>query len=88
MTMNLLAIEFIEEEGRVNIGIISSNWLTPGKQETFWSPYKKQHQYEQSLKKGETPSNGWTLHKIKSILFTQKGKESININNKNYLFKK
>lgn len=71
----LLGIQFIEEEGRNNIAIISSNWITPGKREAFWPPYKKQYQYEQSLKKGETPSNGWTLHKIEKILFTRKGKQ-------------
>lgn len=74
MPTNLLGVQF-EEQGRAVICIISSNWLTPKKQQTLWPPYKKQYQYEQSLKKGETPSSGWTLHKIEKVLFTQKSKK-------------
>lgn len=75
MAAHLLGIQFVEEDGRVNIGIISSNWMMSSKQETFWPPYKKQYQYEQSLKRGETPDNNWTLHKVEKILFTRKGKK-------------
>jgi len=76
-TNNLLGIQFIEKNGSNNniIGIISSNWLTPKKQQTFWPPYKKQHQYEQSLKKAETPNNKWTLYNVQKVLFVQKGKK-------------
>jgi len=76
MTTNLLGVQFVEENGAINIAIISSNWLTPKKGESFWPPYKKQYQYEQSLKKNETPNTEtWTLHKIQKVLFTEKGKD-------------
>ncbi|XP_067204586.1 uncharacterized protein [Linepithema humile] len=73
MTTNLLGIQFVEEDGKTNnIAIISSKWLTPKKQQTFWPPYKKQYQYEQSLKKGETPTDKWTLYDIQKVLFVEK----------------
>ncbi|XP_025266088.1 uncharacterized protein LOC112638474 [Camponotus floridanus] len=73
MTTNLLRVQFVEENGAINIAIISSNWLIPKKRESFWPPYKKQYQYEQSLKKNETPNiETWTLHKIQKVLFTEK----------------
>lgn len=75
MTTHILGIQFAEEDGRNNIALISSNWLTPKKQHTFWPPYKKQYKYEQSLKKGETPTHKWTLYKIKQVLFVRKGKK-------------
>ncbi|KAM0734096.1 hypothetical protein ACS0PU_012461 [Formica fusca] len=76
MTTNLFGIQFIEENGRNNnIAIISSNWLTPKKQQTFWPPYKKQHQYEQSLKKDEIPTDKWTLYNITKVLFVEKAKK-------------
>lgn len=54
----------------------SSNWLTSKKGKSFWFPYKKQYQYEQSLKKNETPNTDtWTLHKIQKVLFTEKSED-------------
>ncbi|XP_011685797.1 PREDICTED: uncharacterized protein LOC105448755 [Wasmannia auropunctata] len=72
MTTSLLGVQFIEEKGDINIAIISSNWLTPKKKHGFWPPYKKQYQYEQSLKKGEIPTDEWIFYDIQKILFTEK----------------
>lgn len=75
MTTNLLGVQFLEENGKRNIAIISNKWLTPMRQQAYWPPYKKQHQYEQSLKKGEQPTDEWTLYNIDKTLFVRQGKK-------------
>lgn len=38
MITNLLGVQFVEENGAINIAIISNNWLSPKKEESFWPP--------------------------------------------------
>lgn len=71
---HILGVQFIED-GK-NIALISSSWLIPRKTEAYWPPYKSQYKYEQSLKKGEIPTNEWSLYKI-DILFNSKSKNKI-----------
>ncbi|RLU23883.1 hypothetical protein DMN91_004091 [Ooceraea biroi] len=45
--MSFTGIEFTDDSGG-GVALVSSQWLTPRKQEVFWPPYKFQSQYDYS----------------------------------------
>lgn len=69
LAMAYKGIEFADDSGG-GVALISSQWLTPRKQEVFWPPYKSQSQYK-ALKKGVIPEQdgSWTIYKIKRLFF-------------------
>ncbi|CAH0546897.1 unnamed protein product [Brassicogethes aeneus] len=63
---SFIGVQF-EEEG--NIALISSNWLTPRKTETFWPPYKGRDRYTKALLKHCAPEPDWPFYKVKRVFF-------------------
>ncbi|KMQ91808.1 hypothetical protein RF55_8283 [Lasius niger] len=68
--MSFTGIEFTDDSGG-GIALVSSQWLTPRKQEVFWPPYKFQFQYDKAIKKGVVPEQdgSWKIYKIKRCFF-------------------
>lgn len=68
--MSFTGIEFTDDGGG-GVALISSQWLTPRKQEVFWPPYKSQSQYDKAVKNGVIPEEdgSWTIYKIKRCFF-------------------
>lgn len=63
-----VGVQFDEEEGAV--AVVHKNWLSPKKNDVWWPPHKKQNQFNESLKKGESPNeDSWKLCKVTRKFF-------------------
>ncbi|CAG9858176.1 unnamed protein product [Phyllotreta striolata] len=67
--MAFVLVEFDKDDGG-GVAVVHSSWLTPRKNESFWPPYKEQHQFDKALKNGCTVNTEtWRIYKLNKIFY-------------------
>lgn len=63
-------VQFDEGAGS-GIALVAKSWLTPGKRQVFWPPYKNHTQYNRALKSDEIPqvAHTWQLYSYRKCYF-------------------